>query len=516
LKEVKERIKIGNFRVLLDGQQRATSLYRAIKGVDDVWILFKSEEELGTEIKQKPINERSLEDVFLEVSGRQSRDYLSIRISDVYELFEVKVALDREKAAVLASSEYGKNLNVQDIENHTDFRRFLVYSKKLYDLFKSEKLLSYYMLDTDEEKFALFFERSNSKGIQLDFIDILAAKLYSGFNLREERAKFVEETRLKGERELQETLVRSIAYIVSDGREIERRYILTGLNASHFKRYWPDVVSLLVKVISYLADNHLLLSQEWFAYPNMLIPLIMFVKELRGQEFSQMSATQAANIKFWYWCSIFVQRYSTATNAVIIEDAAVLSKIARLDTGLDDSYRKRIRPAVESYEDLLAINKRQNAIYKGFLNFIGYSSDGLVDWRNGDRVSFNSDVDDHHIFPKKYLSTLKSEESEELPDSILNRALIPKLTNIRFSGQKPSVYLQQLEHRNHQLRQHLEKHMIPEGLVDGKYDENYPEFLRNRGDLFCKRLNKELSDLEAQSSGKPSGFGASANTPTTV
>jgi hypothetical protein len=67
------------------------------------------------------------------------------------------------------------------------------------------------MLDTDAENFALFFERSNSRGIQLDFIDILAGELYSGFNLREEASKLVEDTKLKGERVLQEILVRSIA-----------------------------------------------------------------------------------------------------------------------------------------------------------------------------------------------------------------------------------------------------------------------------------------------------------------
>src|SRR3977135_1552684 len=66
----------------------------------------------------------------------------------------------------------------------TEFNTYLTQAKNLENLFRQEKLVAYYLLDTDEEKFALFFERSNSKGIQLDFIDILAAKLYAGFNLR--------------------------------------------------------------------------------------------------------------------------------------------------------------------------------------------------------------------------------------------------------------------------------------------------------------------------------------------
>ena len=38
--------------------------------------------------------------------------------------------------------------------------------QKLSDLFKREKLISYYLLDMSLDKFCLFFERSNSRGIQ--------------------------------------------------------------------------------------------------------------------------------------------------------------------------------------------------------------------------------------------------------------------------------------------------------------------------------------------------------------
>jgi hypothetical protein len=284
--EVKDRVKMGDFRLLLDGQQRATSLTRALKGIDEVWIILKNEDEIPAEVKSKAPSDRALEQVLVEVSGRQSEDHLSIKISDVYDLFEARVARDREKAAVLASSAYIKTLGLteKEVESHQVFETFLVYSQKVHDLFKGEKLLSYYMLDTDAEKFALFFERSNSRGIQLDFIDILAAKLYSGFNLRKAALKLVEETGLKGERELQEILVRSIAYAVSGGKEIERKYILTRLDADNFNEHWDEMVQRVKRAMNYLSQNHLLLAQAWFPYPNMLIPLTVFVGEIPQPE----------------------------------------------------------------------------------------------------------------------------------------------------------------------------------------------------------------------------------------
>jgi hypothetical protein len=498
--EVKDRVKMGGFRLLLDGQQRATSLTRALKGIDEVWIILKNEDEIPAEVKSKAPSDRALEQVLVEVSGRQSEDHLSIKISDVYDLFEARVARDREKAAVLASSAYIKTLGLteKEVESHQVFETFLVYSKKVHDLFKGEKLLSYYMLDTDAEKFALFFERSNSRGIQLDFIDILAAKLYSGFNLRKAALKLAEETGLKGERELQEILVRSIAYAVSGGKEIERKYILTRLDADNFNEHWDEMVQRVKRAMNYLSQNHLLLAQAWFPYPNMLIPLTVFVGEIPGQEFSQISAKQSAAIKLWYWSSIFTQRYSTAANTVIIEDALVLAKIARNPNGFDRAFFKRIRPKIDSYEDLAAINKRQNAIYKGFLNFIGYIHGGLRDWKNGDLLSFNMDVDDHHIFPKKYLSNLPTEEDAEVTESVLNRALIPKLTNIKIGGECPSAYLGRLEKSNPNLRSSLENHLIPVAIVEGIFDQNYLGFLQTRGDAFTKAFNEHLTDLEKQ------------------
>jgi len=54
---------MGDFRLLLDGQQRATSLTRTLKGIDEVWIIFKNEDELPPEVKSKAPSDRALEQV---------------------------------------------------------------------------------------------------------------------------------------------------------------------------------------------------------------------------------------------------------------------------------------------------------------------------------------------------------------------------------------------------------------------------------------------------------------------
>src|SRR5262249_32032400 len=145
-------------------------------------------------------------------------------------------------------------------------------------------------------------ERSNSKGIQLNFIDILAAKLYAGFNLRSNIEDFEEENpTLELNREV---LVRSISFRVSHGRDTGRSYILSSLTHSHFNQHWEDFTSAYKSVHHYLRSSRLLIHPTWIPYENMMIPLIAFAVNLKHHEFSQISEDQAKIIAVWYWLAI--------------------------------------------------------------------------------------------------------------------------------------------------------------------------------------------------------------------
>jgi uncharacterized protein with ParB-like and HNH nuclease domain len=132
----------------------------------------------------KQPGQRSLEQVLSEFRGDAVEGRVSIRLHDVYKTFNGEAAREKEKAALFLKSNKIPGVTTENVEASQEFLTYLTQLKNLENLCRQEKLVAYYLLDTDEEKFALFFERSNSKGIQLNFIDILAAKLYAGFNLR--------------------------------------------------------------------------------------------------------------------------------------------------------------------------------------------------------------------------------------------------------------------------------------------------------------------------------------------
>jgi hypothetical protein len=132
------------------------------------------------------------------------------------------------------------------------------------------------------------------------------------------------------------------------------------------------------------------------------------------------------------------------------------------------------------------------------LNLINYHSEGLIDWPNTNKLSFNhSQLEDHHIFPRKYLTTNYPDNEEILSstDSVVNKTLVPKLTNIKIGQKPPSIYLKDLHKQNPQMKQSLQNHVIPVELLEGMYDEDYLFFLEERAETIFQIIQANITNI---------------------
>lgn len=496
--QIEHMSQINNFRLILDGQQRATSIYRALKGIDEVWLVIKNEEELSEEVQDIQFKDRSLEEMLFDFNGREDNDRLSIRLSDAYSISKEYFSDEDIKKQYFGELHFIAGMD--ENEEVQTLRNYILLARKLNELLGSEKLLSYYLLNMSTEKFALFFERSNSRGIQLNFIDILAAKLYAGFNLRGKIEEFETENQGSSYELNREIIVRTVAYIVSNGRELDRSYILSNLNHEHFNLHWDEICQLFKRTLDYLYKGNFILSQSWMPYENMLIPLMIFLKELRGKDFSQMNENQHQFLKYWYWSSIFAQRYSSGSNEMMIQDANILKLIANNKKITDKSIFNRLKIQVQSFEDILTYSKKGSAIYKGVLNIINYASGGLKDWNNTSKLLASSKLEDHHIFPRAYIKNAYENDDQALIliDCVVNRTLIPKLTNIQIGNKSPSSYLDELKKLNPSLIDCLKNHCIPEDIATGLYDNFYIDFLEDRAKMIYEIIKKEIVNHETK------------------
>lgn len=499
----KQKIDKSNFRLILDGQQRITSLYRALQGIDEIYFIRKNDAELDNDISEKKLSEQTLEEVLYAFDTEEDDTRMSIKLSDTWEIMNNDFFEDDLKDNFFKQTAYYRaNSDEPNFDEREEFRLYLSLQKKIQSLFKAEKLLSYYLLDMSLDRFVLFFERSNSRGVQLNFIDILTAKLYEGFNLKKKIKEF--ESKNSGYEISPEIIVRAIAYIVSKqrfdevgkGMEIHRTFILTELNAEHFNLYWENVSSWYKKALEFLFNNHLAISQSWIPYPNMIIPLIIFQKEL-GYGFDQMNDSQREFIFYWYWCSIFSQRYTGSSNEKIIRDSNMLSLIAKGEKIKDRSFLSKLsKVAISSWGDLYSYDKKQNAIYRGVLNFMNYSAKGLLDWNNTSKINFMDNIDDHHIFPKDFINRNLSEDDpdRDFVNSVINRTLIPKITNIKIGNKAPSVYLSEIKERNPSIAQSLKSHYIDLDILNSNYDDNFGFFLELRASEIFNQIKQEVLD----------------------
>ena len=156
--EMKQLANTKGLRIVLDGQQRCTSIYRALTGIDKVY--FYAKEDISIE----DVKSSLLEDLLEGFQGTDSDERVTVRLEDAYIL--VKESLDDDELNFkFANMKLSRRLLETSQEEHD--KKMKVYravARKLSDLFKKDKLVTYYLLVTAEafSLILLIFWRPNS------------------------------------------------------------------------------------------------------------------------------------------------------------------------------------------------------------------------------------------------------------------------------------------------------------------------------------------------------------------
>lgn len=359
-------------------------------------------------------------------------------------------------------------------------------------ILKQKTLISVQLLDMSIEKFCLYFERSNSQGLNLSFSDIVTAKVYTKFKLQREKKDAVEKYKYFRENLLESTL-RYINYLANNS--VTKKSILKDLNGDHFTAYWKDVVKDLSYIQEWLVEQRWVFNVEDITYKTMLLPILSFYQNLPNKEMSQATPQQLEHLKFWFYGSMFDTRYGGArhgsTNVVIKEDCDIMKKIAQGDCP-DKLYWQKIRIEY-SYDEFLKIDYNKNTKFKT-LNYLIWNKSPFLNFKNHAKVSFADKVDVHHVFPSGYLKEHFGENSEEydVSDSILNKVFINKIENIKIGKKAPSIYLNELKKTHPNINESIQSHLLGGNnkLIDGAFDNQFKDFLRLRYSEFESLLSK--------------------------
>ena len=126
------------------------------------------------------------------------------------------------------------------------------------------------------------------------------------------------------------------------------------------------------------------------------------------------------------------------------------------------------------------------------MNLINFHSKGLIDWNNDSRLSLNSELEDHHIFPKAYLEKHLNDSEKDFIDCVGNRTLVPKKLNIKISAKRPSEYLSEIKVQNEHFENTLSNHLIPKDMLSGELDNEFLFFLEMRSEDIFKIIQENV------------------------
>jgi hypothetical protein len=471
--------------LILDGQQRLTSLYQAFFG--------KGEHRYYLDLANLE-NGKDLEDCafYLKTEDGQ-KEYGTIQQQATALVFPL------ERVFGTSGGFSGWQNQVLDVSGD-DTNIVLNLLKRLTklhdDWIKPIEEYDFPMVTLNEETsgpaVCMIFETLNRTGVKLSVYDLLTARFWPlDFNLREKWEDALEDNPILDEFKIDPYYILQVIALLEPGMDNDRklrapsvkRSVILDMKVEQARRGWDAAVNGLSESLSILRDDCGVLEPGLLPYNTIAIPMAAAwatQKETIGAD----AGTNRLKILRWFWCSVFGQKYENAPNSQSEKDFAELQR-----------WMKGGEPpeSVSEFKfetNLRQVKPRQRAVYRGIMALI--LQNGALDFHKRGKITAQlladkkNPVDDHHIFPRAYLD--KKDAPASLRDCILNRTFIDRVTNRRLSKRAPSDYFSEIRAKqgDNETDETLNSHVLPQGAHSPLLNDDFEKFL----DFREKALNE--------------------------
>ncbi len=355
---------------------------------------------------------------------------------------------------------------------------------------------------TEPDALCTIFETLNRTGVKLSVFELLTARFWpQKINLRTlwDKARsdypIIEQFQVDPYYVLQ-----GISLACRKAPSCKRGDVLN-LEPAHITEWWDKVVLGLATGLEILRDDCKVMLPKWVPYQTMLPPLAAVLARAGSPKTAQAGA-QREKLKRWFWCAVFDQAYESASNSKSAKD--VVEIIPWLAGGSPPETVESFRFDPKALRD---ITPRQRSIYCGTICLILGSGNGARDFHSQaiitSKLMSDEGIDDHHVFPSNFLETKKGIKSPRQRDCVLNRALIDRTTNQLISDRAPSDYFAEIRNTpGFPFDAVLASQCLPTGSESPLWADDYDAFLdwrQNRLWEEIKRVTgaKEATDLEA-------------------
>jgi hypothetical protein len=333
------------------------------------------------------------------------------------------------------------------------------------------------------------FETLNRTGVKLSVFDLLAARFWpEDVRLRDLWENAEEEHEIIADFEIEPYYVlQAIALLTAKSPSCKRGDVL-GMSVERINEGWKPVVAGLATGLRMLRDDCGVIIPKWLPYNTIVIPLaaiFAFARDTSGPD----AAAVRDKLNRWFWCSVFGQAYERAPNSQSAKD---FGELKRWLAGGDPP--QTVKDFSFDPDSLQHTTPRQRAVYRGAMALILRHE--ARDFHTGKKITANmileEKIDDHHVFPQRYLAETEPDVSATLRDCVLNRTLIDKETNIRISKRAPSDYLAEIGAAisDAQLDKLLRSHLLPSMQNSPLMHDEFAKFLERRQALISEQIDE--------------------------
>jgi len=341
--------------------------------------------------------------------------------------------------------------------------------------------------DKTVDRVVEIFNRVNSGGTKLSKGDLALAKVCAEWpEAREEMSRRLEKWRAAGYEFRLELLLRVVNAIVT-GRapfsalgDRSPREIRVGV-----ERAERAIDTILNTMASRLGLDHGSVVPAVYAFPAM-------ARYLSDRDFRFADHRERDLLLYWYLQAAMWGRYAGSTETVLAQDLQAIT------TSGGDPIEQLLANVRGQRGDLRVQPDDFQAWSRGarFYSILYMLTrvDGALDWGTGERLDRfalgrHTDLEIHHIFPKRLLYDAGYERSEV--NAIANFTFLSQETNRAISDTAPTEYLPNLMARHPGA---VESHWMP--VEHGLWAlDRYPEFLERRRTLLAQATNGLLDRL---------------------
>lgn len=486
--------------LLLDGQQRITSLYAVLNGEPvhvrkrkrPIEILFNLEHPEGAPVEITEVDEADVQSDLDELEDSEDAE-IDIREEMKKRTFVVSSRALKNNSIWVSVSDVFKKTDSQILKLigiNSDDPKWDKYSNRLQ---KIRKIAQYtYVMETLDknmsyEEVTEIFVRVNSLGIKLRGSDLALAQITSRWKgFMEQIEDFAAEFEHDEDYILESGLpVRTLVVFATH----QSRFKAVGkISKKTLEEAWISAKKGLQFAVNFTRSNAYIDSLGYLSSPSLLIPIAVFATKNN----MEIPPEKGKKLLRWLYLAHMRGHYSLGSSESILDlDLSTLFKSNNLD-GLINQLLQHVKKFDIDSEDISGRGTRSP--FFSMLYFV-LKKNGAKDWFSGLSLSNKHlgrahSLQYHHIFPK---ALIKENYDKKEINEIANLAFIDGKTNRSIGYKEPKIYFE------HIIKTYgedtLKSQLIP---MDKELWEltNYKKFLEARRQLIAEEISTFMKKFD--------------------